>query len=77
MRIQNYLLRHTKTALLLYHENDVKQSVLNRTSLLPFFQNIPRILIINQSRQGGQTSPPDFQNSSKKIIPHRFRVIKV
>ena len=22
----------------------------------------------NQSRQGGQTSPPDFQNSSKKLF---------
>ena len=48
MRTQSYLLRHTKTALLLYHKNDVKQSVLNQTSVLPFFKTIRQILNINQ-----------------------------
>ena len=33
--------------------------------------------MVNQSRQGGEKRPPDFQNRSKKIISHRFRVIKV
>ena len=36
------------------------------------------LFLINQSRQGGdKRPPPDFQNSSKKMISHRFRVIKV
>ena len=39
---------------------------------------IPTPRFINQSRQGGtNVPPPDFQNSSKKIISHRLRVIKV
>ena len=36
-----------------------------------------RIFNLNQSRQGGTSVPSHFQNSSKKIISHRFRVIKV
>ena len=32
---------------------------------------------INQSGHWGTNVPPDFQNSSKKIISHRLRVIKV
>ena len=50
------------------YENDIK-----RIST----QDLPLKIYLNQSRQGGTNVPPDFQNSSKKIISHRFRVIKV
>ena len=32
---------------------------------------------VNQFGHGGTNVPPDFQNSSKKIMSHRLRVIKV
>ena len=42
-----------------------------------FFKEVNELkMTFNQSRQGGTNVPlPDFQNSSKKIISHRFRVI--
>ena len=54
-------------------ENSV--STFGRFRLWTSFQSSH--LSVNQSRQGGTNVPPDFQNSSKKIISHRFRVIKV
>ena len=35
------------------------------------------VTVLNQFGHGGDKRPPDFQNSSKKIISHRLRVIKV
>ena len=44
--------------------------ILNRSSITNF-------AFLSSLDMWGQTFPPHFQNSSKKIISHRLRVIKV
>ena len=62
---------------------EIQNGILLGRKLSPFKKKLKYSLnsvlnLTSLGKGGGQTSPPpDFQNSSKKIISHRFRVIKV
>ena len=60
---------------------EIQNGILLGRKLSPFKKKLKyslnSVLNLTSLGKGGDKRPPDFQNSSKKIISHRFRVIKV